>query len=204
MCYNHKQTKSITTLANRWQAKVEKPDLFNEKGIYNGFTYPHTPVITNTNPFLIKEYYWGLIPSWSKDDSIRAYTLNAKIETLLEKPSFKDCVNNRCLILIDGFYEWKWLDKVGKTKQKYLLTHKNDEAFALAGLYNDWLNKETGEVRRTYTIVTTEANELMAEIHNNKKRMPVSLLPEREDVWLEGANTDEFKKDSIDLLATAV
>lgn len=97
----------------------------------------------------------------------------------MEKPSFKDSINKRCLVIVDGFYEWQWLDKVGKSKQKYLITHKQDEPFAFAGLYNDWLNPATGDIRRTYTIVTTEANELMAEIHNNKKRMPVSLTGRR-------------------------
>jgi putative SOS response-associated peptidase YedK len=87
---------------------------------------------------------------------------------------------------------------------RFSKTHKQDEPFAFAGLYNDWLNPATGDIRRTYTIVTTEANELMAVIHNNKKRMPVSLTPEREELWLNGVETEEFKNDSIDLLATPV
>jgi putative SOS response-associated peptidase YedK len=61
-------------------------------------------------------YSWGLIPNWAKDDSIRKNTLNAKIETIHEKPSFRDVIQHRCLVLIDGFYEWKWLDEKGKHK----------------------------------------------------------------------------------------
>jgi putative SOS response-associated peptidase YedK len=113
-------------------------------------------------------------------------------------------VKNRCLVIADGFYEWQWLDKKGTKKQKYLLTHKESEPFAFAGLYSNWLDKNTGEIRNTYTIVTTEANALMAEIHNNKKRMPVILKPEREKDWLNGDEINSFSKDEIDLLANMV
>ena len=85
-----------------------------------------------------------------------------------------------------------------------MLTHKEDEPFAFAGLYTNWVDKNTGEIRNTYTIVTTEANALMSEIHNNKKRMPIILTPEREKLWLAGEEIDNFKKDEIDLLAIAV
>ena len=204
MCFHSKQSKTATQLQNRFKAKLERPELFNENAIYNGFTYPHTPVITNENTGLIKELYWGLIPVWSKDDAIKAYTLNARIETIKEKPSFKGAIKNRCLIISDGFFEWQWLDKKGTKKQKYLLTQKDSEAFAFAGLYSNWVDKLTGEVRNTYTIVTTEANPLMAEIHNNKKRMPIALTPQREQDWLSGLEIDDFKNDEIDLLATAI
>ena len=204
MCFHSKQTKSATQVENRFKAKIEKPDLFNANAIYNGFTYPHTPVITNKEPGLIKEFNWGLIPAWSKDETIRAYTLNARIETIKEKPSFKGVIKNRCLIIADGFYEWQWLDKKGTKKQKYLLTSKTDDLFAFAGLYSEWIDKSTGEIRNTYTIVTTEANALMSEIHNNKKRMPVILSTQREKDWIDGAEIDTFKKDEIDLLATAI
>jgi len=204
MCFHSKQTKSAVHVSNRFKATIEKPDLFNANAIYNGFTYPHTPVIIDKEPALIKEYYWGLIPVWSKDDTIKAYTLNARIETIKEKPSFKGSVKNRCLVIADGFFEWQWLDKKGTKKQKYLLTSKDSEPFAFAGLYSDWVDKNTGEVRNTYTIVTTEANALMAEIHNNKKRMPVILKPEREKDWLSGEEINDFSKDEIDLLAIAI
>jgi putative SOS response-associated peptidase YedK len=204
MCFHSKQTKSASQLENRFNAKIEKPELFRENAIYNGFTYPHTPIITNKNTELIQEYYWGLIPTWSKDDEIRAYTLNARIETIKEKPSFKGVINNRCLVIADGFYEWQWLDKKGTKKQKYLLTQKANEPFAFAGLYSNWVDKSTGEIRNTYTIVTTEANALMSEIHNNKKRMPIILTTEREKLWLAGEEIDNFKKDEIDLLATPI
>jgi putative SOS response-associated peptidase YedK len=94
--------------------------------------------------------------------------------------------SKRCLVLADGFYEWKWLDPKGKSKQKYLLTLPDNKAFAFAGLWNTWTNRNTGETLNTYTIITTAANELMSEIHNTKKRMPVILNPEAEKNWLDG------------------
>ena len=124
--------------------------------------------------------------------------MNAKIETINEKPSFRQSVNNRCLILVDGFYEWQWLDEKGKKKQRYLLALPKDELFCLAGIWNIWVDKSTGEIINTYTILTTEANELMAKIHNSKKRMPVIVNKENEENWLKGL---EIKNNEINLEA---
>ena len=118
--------------------------------------------------------------------------------------SFKNAIQNRCLILADGFYEWQWLDEKGKKKQKHLVTLKNDDLFAFAGIYSVWINKITGEIRDTYSIVTTEANELMSEIHNSKKRMPVILSEEREKDWLAGEEIELFTKESVDLKAVPI
>jgi putative SOS response-associated peptidase YedK len=111
-----------------------------------------------------------------------------------EKPAFRTSVNNRCLVLADGFFEWQWLDPKGKVKQKYMLNLPNKAAFAFAGLWSEWTDRVTGEVIVTYTIMTTEANALMAEIHNNKRRMPIILTPENEKLWLQG-DTLEMDND---------
>jgi putative SOS response-associated peptidase YedK len=95
-------------------------------------------------------FHWGLIPAWAKDNSIRKNTLNAKIETISEKPSYRNSANNSCLILTDGFYEWQWLDDKGKNKQKYLFTLPNNETFEFAGLWNEWVDKSKGEIFKTY------------------------------------------------------
>jgi len=89
-------------------------------------------------------------------------------------------------LLADGFYEWQWLDEKGKQKQKYELTLPDNELFAFAGLYSEWVDKSTGEIINSYTILTTEANELMSKIHNTKKRMPVILSADNEKNWLHG------------------
>ena len=193
MCFHSKQSKDATTVQNRFKATIKDTALFNSQSEFNGFTFPKTPIITNAEPQIIQHFNWGLIPSWSKDNSIRAYTLNARIETITEKPSFKNYIQNRCLILADGFYEWKWLDSKGKNKQKYLITLPNEELYAYAGIYSEYTDQETGETINSYSIVTTEANALMSEIHNIKKRMPIILKPEDESNWLNGVAINNFK-----------
>ena len=150
---------------------------------------------------LIQLYNWGLIPHWAKDITIRKNTLNARMETINQKPSFRDAAKNRCLVLVDGFYEWQWLDDKGKKKQKYLITLPDDEAFAFGGIYNDWVDKSTGEVINTYTILTTDANDFMSIIHNSQKRMPLILNKDTEKDWLNGLAVEQ--KD-IELIATPV
>ena len=204
MCYHSLQRKEAKQLEHRYKAKIKEPALFMVQESYNGFTFPRTPVIANTDSGIIEHFQWGLIPSWANDNTIRAYTLNAKIETINEKPAFKASVNNRCLIIADGFFEWQWLDPKGRKKQKYLITMQKDELFSFGGIWSEWVNKITGEIIRSYSIVTTEANEMMAVIHNTKKRMPVILEPGEEKEWLAGASFNLFKKRNVDLIAVAV
>ena len=201
MCFNTRQSKRQEQLEKRYNAKMEKRLQYNISIQFNGFSHPETPVITNKDTGIIELYKWGLIPHWAKDITIRKNTLNARIETINQKPSFRDAVKNRCLVLVDGFYEWQWLDPKGKNKQKYLITFPNDEVFSLAGLWSEWTDKLTGEILNTYTILTTEANELMSQIHNSQKRMPVILSPNNETDWLNGK---ELISENIDLLATKV
>ena len=120
---------------------------------------------------------WGLIPSWAKDPAIGNKMINARAETVSEKPSFRKAFKvRRCLILADGFYEWQ---KIDNGKQPYHIKMKDDSPFAFAGLWEIWKN---GEEIRSCTIVTTEANDLMHEIHH---RMPVILHPEDYELWLD-------------------
>jgi len=201
MCYNTKLIRTALEIENRFDAKFQNKTEYIPREEINAFTFPKTPVIVNNFPETIQNLQWGLIPSWAKDSSIQKYTLNAKIETLSLKPSFKDTVENRCLIIVDGFFEWQWLDLKGKKKQKYLITLPENEIFAFAGIYSDWLDKQTGEIIATYSIITTEANEIMSKIHNIKKRMPVVLSLENERKWLNGEPFESFKKVSTTLLA---
>ena len=130
---------------------------------------------------------WGLIPSWAKDETIGNRMINARAETLAEKPSFKRLLRSkRCLVVADGFYEWRQ-EAGSKTKTPMYITLKDDMPFAFAGLWDLWSSPD-GEQIRSCTIVTTEPNELMASIHN---RMPVILLPEAREQWLDGALHDE-------------
>lgn len=187
MCFHFKQSKSAQELKLRFKASFKDEHLF-QPSVYNGFQYPKTPIITNKRPDAIQLFNWGLIPFWAKDDTIKKNTLNARIETINEKSSFRNSVNNRCFVLVDGFYEWQWLDEKGNQKQKYELTLPDNEPFAFAGLWSEWVDKSTGKIINTYTILTTEANELMSKIHNTKKRMPVILSADNEQNWLNGHN----------------
>ncbi len=121
---------------------------------------------------------WGLIPAWAKDESIGSRMINARAETLAEKPSFKNLLRSRrCLIVADGFYEWKTEEK-GKTPM--YITLNDNKPFAFAGLWDEWKNPD-GEPIQSCTIITTEPNELMVSIHN---RMPAILRPAACADWL--------------------
>lgn len=188
MCYYTEQIAIFETVETRFSAKVDSPNTFINSFI-NGFSYPNLPVIIDSTPGIIStNFNWGLIPSWSKDDEIKKNTLNARIETIEEKPSFKNSINNRCLIIVTGYFEWHWSDVNGKKKEKYLINSQEDEIFCLAGLYSNWFNKDTGDLLNTYTILTTEADKTMQYVHNHKKRMPVMLKKEDEKRWLDDSN----------------
>jgi len=128
-------------------------------------------------------FVWGLIPSWAKDPSIGNRLINARGETLAEKPSFRGSYKyKRCLILADGFYEWKTQPGT-KVKVPHFIHLKNRQPFAFAGLWDEW-NSLDGSQIRSCTIVTIEPNELMALIHN---RMPVILSPDAYAQWIDPA-----------------
>lgn len=121
---------------------------------------------------------WGLVPAWADDLKIGNHMINARAETLAEKPSFKTALRRRrCLVLADGFYEWR---QEGKVKQPLFIRMKDAKPFAFAGLWERWT--KSGSPIETCTIITTNANTLMSELHD---RMPVILSPVAADVWLD-------------------
>lgn len=130
---------------------------------------------------IVSNLKWGLIPHWSKDDSFASRLINARAETIAEKPSFRDAFKHtRCIIPATGFYEW---DKKSKgTKQPYYFYLKDKDVFGFAGLWSEWTDKETGEIIKTCTIITTEANKVLEPIHD---RMPVILKEKDYDDWLD-------------------
>lgn len=186
MRYYVEQKSSRVAVKIRFNIAVNNNRQYYEGVFVNGFSYPNLPIITNEKPDVITtDHTWGLLPSWTKDIDFRKNTLNARIETIHDKPSFNNIVQNRCLILATGFYEWRWLDEKGKSKEKYHISSQTDEIFCFAGLNDKRVNPATGEVFNTYTMVTTEAKELMQYIHNHKRRMPVILNREDEIAWLD-------------------
>ena len=122
MCYQTRLIKKREEILERFNAEIDALNEYDPAEFCNAFDFPKTPVLTDREPKKIQLFHWGLIPSWSQDNTIRKYTLNARIETLNEKRSFKEVVQNRCLIIADGFYEWQWLTKNGSKKQKFLIT----------------------------------------------------------------------------------
>jgi putative SOS response-associated peptidase YedK len=126
---------------------------------------------------------WGLVPFWAKDPSIGNRMINARAETVAEKPSYRAAYRHRrCLVLADGFYEWQ---RQGDVKTPYYISAANGEPFALAGLWENWTDKQTGESLQTTTIITTEANEFMAPLHH---RMPVIIDSNTAGEWLAVSN----------------
>jgi putative SOS response-associated peptidase YedK len=152
---------------------------------YNIAPTQDVAVVYDESPQTLSSARWGLIPSWSKDPSIGARMINARAETLDEKPTFKGILKKRrCLIPADGFYEWR--KNPDNTKTPFRIVLDSGEPFALAGLWDVWKTPE-GEWLKTCTIITTEPNELMSSIHN---RMPVMLTREAEAEWMNKANDD--------------
>ncbi len=133
---------------------------------------------------------WGLVPFWAKDPAIGNRMINARAETVAEKPAFRAAFKKRrCLILADGFYEWR---KEGSGKTPYYISTADDEAFVFAGLWESWQDKESDESLQTTTIITTEANAFMQPLHH---RMPVILGHAGGEAWLQG------KPDVLDAAA---
>ena len=197
MCFHSHHTANAQALKNRLKASFQEELKFTPSTEVNGFTHPYLPVVTNEAPEDLQLYQWGLLPQWAKDEKFQQNTLNAKLETIAEKPSFKAYELQRCLIPATGFYEWKWLDGKGKSKEKYLIQVEDTPIFCFAGLWSKWIDPISGIQRGTFTILTTEANSLMAEIHNSKKRMPVILDSSAEEAWLLGKNPPQLSTQLI-------
>jgi putative SOS response-associated peptidase YedK len=185
MCYHLSLFQNIRQLEQRFGAAFENPQDYEPAYHRAAFSSPVHPVITDRDPDRIRMFEWGLIPKWVKDNDqaskVRKGTFNAKAETVFEKPSFRSSIKERrCLVLADGFFEWQ---HVGARKYPYYIRLKSGDAFAMAGIWNEW--SAGGTKKNTFSIITTEANPMLARIHNTKKRMPVILRRGEEMRWLD-------------------
>ena len=177
MCGRYTFITPAPAVEERFEATFQEPAPAN----FNAAPSQRLPIITNAAPAQVQLLSWGLVPSWSRDPAKGPKPINARAETLAEKPSFRQLLaRRRCLVLADSFYEWQALP-TGKVPHRILL--RDERPFAFAGLWDEWLDRATGELRPTFTIITTEPNSLMANLHN---RMPV-ILPDRaaEQAWLD-------------------
>lgn len=195
MCYSYHINKSISQLEKRFEAEVihKQGNMFYDY-IVNGFNKPNMPIIALDKPDKIEFARWGLIPGWVKDlKTFKANTLNARMEELKEKPSYRSSISNRCVVPADAFQEWHWLDPKGKQKEKYLMYFDDLEIFSFPGIFSDWKDPETGEITRSYTLLTTVGTGLMKDIHNadpEDPRMVMVLNPDSEKEYLSSGKLE--------------
>ncbi len=198
MCFYYCLTKkNPDTLVKHNIVQAQQLEMFDDVYLNNGFTHPEMPVITDKESEKVHFFSWGLIPFWTKDitaaEKISNYTLNAKAETIFEKPSYKHAIiHNRCLVLCSGFFEWQ---KVKGKKYPYYVSLKNDEIFVFGGIWAEWKNPASGLSKYTYAIITVKANPLLEKIHNVKKRMPLILEPKNAKKWLKKGLTQKEIKE---------
>ncbi len=194
MCYYTDQQSSKKALEKRYEAQAKFEESQLPKGKQSGFTQVALPLITQGKPDIIQLIPWGLIPSWADEGQAKELplkTLNAKSETIFDKASFEPSIlKQRCLVLVDGFFEWQ---HVGKEKIEYEIRLKQEGPFALAGIYAIWTNPKTKNLQASFSIITTPANDLMEEIHNTKKRMPLILPLENEKEWIQGMPIEKIR-----------
>lgn len=211
MCYNAQYlTKKVEKYADRYGIPIGDIDpiirkVGNQFHI-SAFEHPSIPVLLWSESINIQLFNWGIVPSWTRGiyatQQIRNKTLNARSETLFELPSFKESAyTKRCIVVFDGFFEHHHL---GQGSYPYHIELANDQPMSLAGIWAEWTGLDTqGQALtiKSVSIITTKANDIMAQIHNNPKikeaRMPVILSKEEESLWLsfEDKNHKGFLKE---------
>lgn len=207
MCFSVNVNIVKEELENRYGATLIDPDKYRPSYYYHAFAIPEMPLVCSSDPSHLQVYKWGLIPSGTRDieaaESIRSKTFNARAESLHKKKTFSASFRSkRCIVPVKGFFEWQ---HTGREKIPWYIFSSEDRIISLAGLYDQWIFDRTGEVFNTFTIITTEANDLLAEIHNSARRMPAILEPHQEKLWLDNNAGDEeirnlLKPSSVEIL----
>jgi putative SOS response-associated peptidase YedK len=189
MCFYYAIVKkNPKALIKSGVVNAKQLSMFDDHFLINGFEHPTMPVITDTNPQEINFFRWGFIPKTVTTEAeaanfLNSYnTLNANSNKIFESKIYSEPVlKQRCLVLCSGFFEWR---KVKGKKVPYYISLKDDSVFAFAGVWSKWTD-EAGRQNFTYSILTIDANELMAQVHNSKKRMPLILTPENAKRWID-------------------
>lgn len=203
MCYHKSLAVTAPELEIRYEAAMPEAARFQPVYHANAYNFPVWPIVTRQEPGKLQLLHWGLIPRWAKtrDNAadMRTRTINARSETIYDKPSYRTAAQKgqRCLIPVTGFYEWH---TVGSKKFPFYINSTDQKITSIAGLWDEWPDPDTGELIATYTLLTTDANPLLAAIHNTKKRMPCLLTPEAERAWL---HDDLTEAQALALLAQA-
>jgi len=201
MCFTVNVNIVREELEERYGADLIDHDKYRPSYYYHAHSLPFLPVVCSEKPSEIRLLQWGLIPSWAADeksaDEIRLKTFNARSESIHTKPAFIEPFRSqRCLVAVRGFFEWQ---HVGGRKIPWYIKLRDEDIFSLAGIYDSW-KLQGGITMNTFSIVTTRANELMSEIHNSKKRMPVILPQKAEKLWLK----NDLAKESGEALMEPV
>ncbi|RDC64630.1 SOS response-associated peptidase [Adhaeribacter pallidiroseus] len=206
MCGRYSETEDLEAIEERFDVRIEEP----YQPSYDARPGDVLPVITNTDPKHLTFMKWSILPHWAPTRDFKYDTFNAKSEELTWKPSFRSLITTkRCLVPASGFYEWKDVTpvekdmfgqvitkpKTKKQKEIYFINLKDENLLAFAGLWDEWVDTSSGEVVRSFTIITTRANELVKPIH--PERMPVILDRDIEKLWL---SNDLSKQELLDLL----
>ncbi len=186
MCGRYTNTANLDAMQMRFDFDTDETDFVPR---YNLAPTQDAPVLIldQNGRKRLEMMRWGLIPHWAKDASIGNRMINARSETIQEKPVFKSAFKKyRCLVPADGFYEWQ---KTGKTRQPLRIMLKSRQLFAMAGLWAKWQGPDGREIR-SFTILTTAPNALLKQIHD---RMPVILPPDLEETWLRSEDIDQLQ-----------
>jgi putative SOS response-associated peptidase YedK len=209
MCYFNSINLNIGEVI-KISKKEKKIDRQIKSNVTSGFEFTQWPIIKedpNSADLLLEMAHWEFIPSWIHNNKEletsreKFTTLNAKGENLLESKMYRDAsLKKRCIVLSSGFYEWRHYKPIGAKKENaypYFITIKDKPVFFMAGIYQPWTDKNTGETIDSFAIVTTAANTLMSKVHNKKKRMPTILSESLAHEWIQ----DELNESRIKEIA---
>ncbi|HRQ31306.1 MAG TPA: SOS response-associated peptidase [Saprospiraceae bacterium] len=188
MCGRASLTRVESALEERFKSTFYSEDIgrYNPLPNYNVAPGQMHPVITNEQPETLRYFKWGLIPFWAKDPKIGYSLINARAETLLDKPAFQGGFKNRrCLIPLDGFYEWRKQSSGISLPFRFVLEQK--DMFSVAGIWDTWTTPDKKEIL-TFSIITVKANETVNKIHG---RMPAMLFPSDEKQWLDNSLSEK-------------
>lgn len=198
MCFNASLVQTAEIIAVEFNAYID--DTMIEPVYFSSaFSLPSWPVLKDESTDRFQPLTWGLIPSWAKNyesaRDLRFKTLNARIETIHEKASFRYASDNRrCAVPVDGWFEWK---EVRGRKYPFYIHREDRKPFLLAGLWDKWVDSEREKKYETFSIVTTTALGICAQVHNTKERMPFILTPEHRKLWLDSDLAFNDLKDKI-------
>ena len=177
MCFHNSMSAKAIKVAARYGRKSDVVGIYqsilDEQYHVNAFTFPKYPIITSSDE--VQVFNWGLIPFWVRTEE--------DADTIFEKPSFREPImKKRCIVPSTGYFEWR---HEGANKIPYYIYLKDEPIFSMAGIYDRWLDKDTGEEHETFSIITTDTNSLTGYIDNTKHRMPAILAKEDEEKWLD-------------------